>query len=179
MMDNNYKVNLIRESMPDYDDYCKTIKIIWDNQWMTNSGILHNKLEEDLKNYLGVNHCILYTNGHMAIEAALQSLKLKGEVITTPFTFISTTNAIVRSGLTPRFCDIDPERMTIEPNEIEKLVNEKTCAILGVHVYGIPCDVYRIQDIADQYGLKIIYDAAHSFGSKIKGRNGKPCNKYN
>ena len=168
-MDRNYKVNLIRESMPNYDEYCRTIKVIWDKQWMTNSGSLHDGLEEKLKEYLGVNHCLLYTNGHMALESALQSLKLKGEVITTPFTFISTAESIMRSGLRPRFVDIDPKRLTIDPLEIEKAITDKTSAILGVHVYGIPCDVYSISEIAKRYGLKVIYDSAHSFGSKLDG----------
>ena len=170
-MDTEYKVNLIRESMPSYDDYCKLIKVIWDNQWMTNSGPLHNQLEEELSKYLGTKHCFLYTNGHMALEAAIQAFKLKGEIITTPFTFISSTSAIIRSGLVPKFVDIDSTRLTIDPKAIEKSITDNTSAILGVHVYGIPCDVDAISDIAERYGLKVIYDAAHAFGVKYNGKS--------
>ena len=169
-MADTYKVNLIRESMPPYEEYCDMIKVIWDQKWLTNSGVLHNELESKLKTYLGVDNCLLYTNGHMAIESALQSLKLKGEVITTPFTFLSTTQAIVRSGLVPRFVDIDPKRLTIDPVAIEKAINDKTAAIMGVHVYGMPCDVETISEIADRYGLKVIYDAAHAFGTIYQGK---------
>ena len=165
-----YKVNLLRETMPDYEDYCKLIKTIWDNTWMTNSGVLHDELESKLRDYLCVENALLYTNGHLALEGALQSLKLTGEVITTPYTFISTTEAIVRSGLTPVFCDIDPVTCTIDPNKIEELITDKTVAIMGVHVYGMPCDVYAIEKIAKKYGLKVIYDAAHCFGTRIDGK---------
>jgi len=169
-MDSHYKVNLIRESMPSYEEYCEKIKVIWDNNWMTNSGVLHDELEKRLCTYLGVDNCLLYTNGHSALEAALQSLQLSGEVITTPFTFLSTTQAIVRSGLSPVFCDIAPDTLTIDPSKIEELITEKTVAILGVHVYGIPCDVGAIASLAKKHNLKVIYDAAHSFGSTLNGK---------
>ena len=159
-----------RSSMPEYEEYIEEIKDIWDSRWLTNMGAKHQKLIEELKAYLGVEHLDLLTNGHMALELTLQALNLSGEVITTPFTFISTTHAITRNGLTPVFCDIDPETYTMDPNKIEALITEKTCAIMPVHVYGNVCDVEAIEAIAKKHNLKVIYDAAHVFGVKYKGK---------
>ena len=159
-----------RSSMPEYEEYIEEIKDIWDSRWLTNMGAKHNKLIEELKTYLDVDHLDLLTNGHMALELTLQALNLEGEVITTPFTFISTTHAITRNGLTPVFCDIDPETYTMDPNKIEALITDKTCAIMPVHVYGNVCDVEAIDAIAKKHNLKVIYDAAHVFGVNYKGK---------
>ena len=159
-----------RSSMPEYEEYIEEIKDIWDSRWLTNMGSKHNRLIEELKSYLDVDHLDLLTNGHMALELTLQALNLSGEVITTPFTFISTTHAITRNGLTPVFCDIDPETYTMDPAKIEALITDKTCAIMPVHVYGNVCDVEAIEAIAKKHNLKVIYDAAHVFGVKYKGK---------
>lgn len=163
-------INVTRPSMPLYDEYCDEIKDLWDSCWLTNMGIKHRRLQMKLKEYLDVHYVDLTTNGHMAIELSLVTLGLKGEIITTPFTFASTTHAISRAGLVPVFCDIDPTTFTIDTSKIEELITEKTCAILPVHVYGNVCDIEGIDAIAKKYNLKIIYDAAHTFGVKYKGR---------
>lgn len=165
----NKKIQVTRSSMPDMDEYVAEIKEIWDTHWLTNMGPKHRKLKEALKSYLGVENLELLTNGHMALELTMQAMGLKGEVISTPFTFASTTHAIVRNGLTPVFCDIDPVDFTIDAGKIEGLITEKTSAIVAVHVYGNICDVEQIDRIAQKYGLKVIYDAAHTFGEKYKG----------
>ena len=167
MKDENIYVT--RAALPDYEEYCSLIKQIWDNHILTNNGPLHQKLEKELKDYCKVEYLSLFTNGHMALENALASLDLKGEVITTPFTFVSTTNSIVRNGLKPVFCDIKSDDYTIDPTKIEELITDSTCAILPVHVYGNICDVEAINEIAKKYNLKVIYDAAHAFGEKYKG----------
>lgn len=168
----NKKILVTRSSMPPLEEYIEQIKGMWDTHWLTNMGPKHEQLREKLKNYLEVQEIDLFTNGHMALELTLQALNLpKGsEVITTPFTFASTTHAIVRNGLTPVFCDINPYDFTIDANKIESLITDKTSAIMPVHVYGNVCDINQIQRIADKYGLKVIYDAAHTFGVKYKGR---------
>ena len=162
------EIYVTRSSMPDKEEYFKEIEELWDTHFLTNMGIKHQELQEQLKQYLAVENIELMCNGHMALELAIQSMNLKGEVITTPFTFISTTHAIVRNGLTPVFCDINPEDYTIDVNKIEELITEKTSAILPVHVYGHVCDVEKIQEIADKHHLKVIYDAAHAFGVTYK-----------
>lgn len=164
------RINVTRSSMPDFEEYINEIKEIWETRWLTNMGTKHNMLENSLKDYLSVENISLMVNGHMALELGLQAMKLKGEVITTPFTFVSTTHAIVRNGLTPVFCDINPVDYTIDVNKIEKLITDKTCAIMPVHVYGNICNVEEIERIAHKYGLKVIYDAAHAFGEKYKGQ---------
>ena len=156
--------------MPEFDEYIKEIKELWDNHWLTNMGDKHHKLERELVRYLGVPNVTLFVNGHLALESAIFALRLKGEVITTPFTFASTTHAMVRSGLTPVFCDIDPDTYTIDVNKLESLITDKTSAIIPVHVYGNVCDINGIAVIAKKYNLKIIYDAAHAFGVTINGR---------
>ena len=156
--------------MPPFEEYMETIRPLWDSVWLTNMGALHNELATQLEKYLEVSNVSLFVNGHMALEMVLQAMDLSGEVITTPFTFASTTHAIVRNGLTPVFCDIDPDDYTIDASKIEALITEKTCAIVPVHVYGSICDVEAIEAIARKHGLKVIYDAAHAFAVKYKGK---------
>lgn len=162
-------INVTRSSMPSYEEYCEEIKSIWETRWLTNMGPIHNNLKEELKKYLKVENLELFVNGHMALYCAIKALGLKGEVITTPFTFASTTNAIVQAGCTPVFCDIK-EDYTIDEAKIEALITEKTVAILGVHVYGNICEIEEIDRIARKYNLKVIYDAAHAFGVEYKGK---------
>lgn len=157
-------------SMPEKEEYFKEIEELWDSHFLTNMGVKHKQLEAQLKQFLSVENIELMCNGHMALELAIQAMDLHGEVITTPFTFISTTHAIVRNNLTPVFCDIDPRYYTIDANKIEELITDKTSAILPVHVYGHVCDVEKIQEIADKHHLKVIYDAAHAFGVSYKGK---------
>lgn len=158
------KILVTQSSLPPFDEYVNEIKSIWESHWLTNMGEKHNELENKLQSYLAVPNITLFTNGHLALECALSSFDLKGEVITTPFSFVSTTHAIVRCGLKPVFCDVNPIDFTIDVDKIEELITPNTCAILPVHVYGNVCDVERIQEIADKYNLKVIYDAAHAFG---------------
>lgn len=164
------KILVTRSSMPTMEEYIEEIKELWDSHWLTNMGEKHKQLEAELKEYLNVEGISLFTNGHMALELAIQAMNLSGEVITTPFTFASTTHAIVRNGLTPVFCDIDPEDYTMDVNKLEELITDKTSAIIPVHVYGNVCNVEEIERIAKKYDLKVIYDAAHTFGVKYKGR---------
>lgn len=165
-------INVTRSSMPDMEEYIEEIRDMWDSHWLTNMGPKHKKLQEELRSYMGVENVDLLTNGHMALELSLQALGLPdgGEVITTPFTFASTTHAIVRCGLKPVFCDIDPVTFTMDPVQLESLITDYTCAIMPVHVYGNVCDVEQIERIARKYELKVIYDAAHTFGETYKGR---------
>ena len=166
------KIYVTRPSMPSYEEYIEAIKPLWDSHWITNMGTYHRQLEEKLKEYLDVPELSLMVNGHMALELAIQAFGFPegSEVITTPFTFISTTHAIVRNGLEPVFCDVKLSDGTIDETKIEELITEKTVAILPVHVYGNVCNVDEIQRIADKYNLKVIYDAAHAFGIKYKGK---------
>ena len=161
-----------RSSMPEYEDYIKEIKPIFENHHLTNMGPVYKKLQHSLIDYLGVPYLSMFVNGHMALEMVIQAMGLKdsgGEVITTPFTFVSTVHAIIRNGLKPVFCDIKSDDYTIDPEKIEALITEKTVAIVPVHVYGSVCDVEAIERIAEKHGLKVIYDAAHAFGVKYKG----------
>lgn len=153
-----------RSSMPAFDDYVREIAPLWESRWLTNRGEKVRELETELNAFLTVANSVLFTNGHLALETLLQAMELRGEVITTPFTFASTTHAIVRSGLTPVFADIRADDCTIDPEQIEQLITPQTTAIVPVHVYGNLCAVDTIQDIADRHGLKVIYDAAHAFG---------------
>ena len=164
------KILVTRSSMPDFEEYTKEIADIWESRWLTNMGSKHQKFQEQLKEYLDVEDLDLLTNGHMALELSMQALNLQGEVITTPFTFASTTHAIVRNGLEPVFCDINPVDFTMDVTKIERLITDKTCAIAPVHVYGNICNVEEIERIAKKYDLKVIYDAAHTFGVKYKGK---------
>ena len=167
----NSIINVTRPYLPNQDEYDKLVKEIWNSHWLTNDGPKLNVLEHDLKNYLNINNIILTVNGHLALEIALSGLHLSGEVITTPFTFISTTHAIVHTGLTPVFCDIREDDLTIDADKIEYLITEKTTAILPVHVYGHPCQVDKIEKIAHKYNLTVLYDAAHTFGVRLRGRS--------
>lgn len=164
-------IQVTQSSMPSYEEYIEEIKDLWESKWLTNNGSKHLKLEEELKQYLQTNNIVLYTNGHLALEDTLRALNLTGEVITTPFTFASTTHAIVRNGLTPIFSDINPNNYTIQLENLESLITEKTTAILPVHVYGNICDVEEINRIAQKYNLKVIYDAAHAFGVTLHGQS--------
>ncbi len=164
------KILVTRSSMPSFEEYADEIRDIWESRWLTNMGPKHQKLQAELESYLGVEKVDLVTNGHMALELAFQALGLKGEVITTPFTFASTTQALVRNGLEPVFCDVDPVTFTMDITKIESLITEKTCAIAPVHVYGNVCDVEEIERIAKKHNLKVIYDAAHTFGVRVNGR---------
>lgn len=158
--------------MPPYEEYIEAIKPLWESHWLTNMGTYHNQLEQQLKKFLGVPYVSLTVNGHMALELAIQAFDFpeRAEVITTPFTFISTTHAIIRNHLTPVFCDVKAEDGTIDENKIESLITDKTVAIVPVHVYGNVCNVEAIEEIAAKHKLKVIYDAAHAFGVTYKGR---------
>ena len=159
-----------RSTMPTFEEYSDQIRKIWETCWLTNMGVQHNELEKLLKEYLKVRNISLMCNGHLALELGLQAMRLRGEVITTPFTFASTTHAIVRNGLKPVFCDIEEENFTMDADKIESLITDETAAILPVHVYGNVCDVEKISRLAKKYHLKVIYDAAHAFGVTYKGR---------
>lgn len=175
------RILVTRSSMPSLEEYIKEIKEMWDTHWLTNMGDKHKKLEEDLAEYLHIEkeNIALFVNGHQALECIIEALGLgneknvfgepKNEVITTPFTFASTTNAIVRKGLKPVFCDIKDGDYTIDEGKIESLITDRTCAVIPVHVYGNLCAVEEIQRIADKHNLKVIYDAAHAFGVEKDG----------
>lgn len=169
-MANDKRINVIRSSMPPKEEYMEAIGKLWDTRWLTNMGENHQQLMEELKRYLMVDEVSLFTNGHMALELCLQAMNLSGEVITTPFTFASTTHAIVRNGLKPVFCDINPGNYTMDVTKLEELITPKTSAIVPVHVYGSICDVEAIEEIAKRHNLKVIYDAAHAFGAEYKGK---------
>lgn len=156
-------VLVTRSSMPPFEEYVNEISGLWETAWLTNMGVKHQELEKELALQLQMPHIALFTNGHLALELTLQAMDLQGEVITTPYTFASTTHAIVRNGLTPVFCDINPDTYTIDADKIESLITDNTSAIVPVHVYGNICDVEKIQKIADKYHLKVLYDAAHAF----------------
>ena len=160
------RINVTRSSLPDFEEFCREIKPLWDSRWLTNMGEKHQALEEALAAYLSVPHMTLFTNGHLALETALAALHLPqgGEVITTPYTFVSTTHAISRNGLVPVFADINPEDYTLDPARAEALITEKTVAILPVHVYGRLCDVEAFEALSRKYHLPVVYDAAHAFG---------------
>ena len=164
------KVLVTKSAMPPYEEYAEAIKPLWDSHWLTNMGRYHRELEERLRKYLDVRELSLMVNGHMALELAIQTFSFPegAEVITTPFTFISTTHAIVRNRLKPVFCDVKLSDGTIDEDKIENLITEHTVAIVPVHVYGNVCNIEKIQEIADKYNLKVIYDAAHAFDVKYK-----------
>lgn len=166
------KILVTKSSMPPYEEYIEAIKPLWESHWLTNMGEYHRTLEERLKEYLEVKELSLTVNGHMALEMAIQAFDFPegAEIITTPFTFISTTHAIVRNHLQPVFCDVKQSDGTMDETKIEDLITEKTVAIVPVHVYGNVCNIEEIQRIAGKYRLKVIYDAAHAFGVKYKGK---------
>lgn len=165
------RINVTRSSMPPFEEYVEKIKVLWENRWLSNRGVLHKEFEELLKERMGVPFPFLFANGHVALEVAIDALRLPkgGEVITTPYTHCSTTHSIVRNDLIPIFCDVNDVDYTIDVNQIEKLITEKTVAICAVHVYGNLCDVDAIDAIAKKHHLKVIYDAAHAFGVKLNG----------
>lgn len=155
--------------LPPLEEFIPYLEKIWDSKWITNNGQFHRQLEEALCEYLGVKYISVFTNGTLPLITALQALRITGEVITTPYSFVATTHALWWNGIKPVFVDIEPLSLNIDPAKIERAITPKTTAIMPVHVYGNPCDVIEIQNIADKYGLKVIYDAAHAFGVQIKG----------
>lgn len=157
--------------LPDLDEFNEMLKQIWENKWITNNGSFHKQLEKELASYLKVPYISLFTNGTLPLITALQALRISGEVITTPYSFVATTHALWWNGIKPVFVDIDPTTGNIDPEKIEAAITPRTTAIMPVHVYGKPCDTKRIQEIADNYGLKVIYDAAHAFGVEVNGES--------
>lgn len=157
--------------LPNLEEFNLMLKEIWNSKWITNNGQFHQQLEQNLAEYLGVPYVSLFTNGTLPLLTALQALRVTGEVITTPYSFVATTHCIWWSGCKPVFVDIDPATGNIDPDKIEAAITPKTTAIMPVHVYGKPCDTQRIQEIADKYGLRVIYDAAHAFGVKVDGES--------
>ena len=165
-------INVTKSIMPSFDDYCDEIKDLWETTWLTNNGIKLKKLKRLLEEKLDCNSISLFVNGHSALESLIASFNFEkgSEIITTPYTFISTTNAIIRNSLTPIFCDVDLSTFNIDASQIEQLITDKTVAILAVHVYGIPCKCDIIEQIAKKHSLKVIYDAAHAFGVRYLGK---------
>ena len=157
--------------LPSLDEFIESLKEIWESKWITNNGQFHQKLEAALAEYLKVPYVSLFTNGTLPLLTALQALRITGEVITTPYSFVATTHALWWNGIKPVFVDIDPSTGNIDPQKIEAAITPRTTAILPVHVYGKPCDTEAIQAIADKYGLKVIYDAAHAFGVEVNGES--------
>lgn len=168
---NNRQITVTSPLLPNLDDFYNELKNIWDSKWITNNGSYHKKLEAALAEYLDVPYVSLFTNGTLPLLTALQALRITGEVITTPYSFVATTHSIWWNGCKPVFVDIDPSTGNIDPDKIEAAITPRTTAIMPVHVYGKPCDTKRIQEIADRYGLKVIYDAAHAFGVKVDGES--------
>ena len=165
------KITVTSPLLPDLEEFHGMLKEIWDSKWITNTGSFHKRLESALAEYLKVPYVSLFTNGTLPLITALQALRITGEVITTPYSFVATTHALWWNGIKPVFVDIEPETGDIDPNRIEAAITPKTTAIMPVHVYGTPCKVKQIQEIADKYGLKIIYDAAHAFGVEVNGES--------
>lgn len=155
--------------LPDLQKFNALLQQIWDKKWITNNGDFHKQLEKELAEYLGVPYLSLFTNGTLPLITALQAMRITGEVITTPYSFVATTHSLWWNGIKPVFVDIDPKTGNLNPDKIEAAITPKTTAILPVHVYGTPCDTKRIQEIADTYGLRVLYDAAHAFGVKVEG----------
>ena len=163
--------------LPNLSEFNEYLKKIWESKWITNNGQFHQQLEKALAEYLSVPYISLFTNGTLPLITALQALRITGEVITTPYSFVATTHALWWNGIKPVFVDIDPNTGDLDPNRVEAAITPRTTAILPVHVYGKPCDVDVIQDIADKYGLRVIYDAAHAFGVKVDSRQSKTLSK--
>lgn len=168
---NEKKITVTSPLLPDLDEFHEMLKEIWDSKWITNNGSFHKQLEKELAEYLKVPFISLFTNGTLPLLTALQALRITGEVITTPYSFVATTHSIWWNGCKPVFVDIDSATGNINPDKIEAAITPKTTAIMPVHVYGKPCDTKRIQEIADKYGLKVIYDAAHAFGVEVNGES--------
>lgn len=170
-MANKETITVTSPLLPDLDEFNVMLKEIWDSKWITNNGSFHQQLEKELAKYLGVPYISLFTNGTLPLLTALQALRITGEVITTPYSFVATTHSIWWNGCKPVFVDIDPTTGNIDPAKIEAAITPKTTAIMPVHCYGKPCDTVAIQEIADKYGLKVVYDAAHAFGVKVNGES--------
>ena len=168
---NEKQITVTAPLLPDLEEFNTLLKEIWDSKWITNNGSFHKQLEKELAEYLKVPYISLFTNGTLPLLTALQALRITGEVITTPYSFVATTHSIWWNGCKPVFVDIDPATGNIDPDAIEAAITNKTTAIMPVHVYGKPCDTKRIQEIADKYGLKVIYDAAHAFGVEVDGES--------
>ncbi len=167
-MKNEFPIYVTQPFLPPLEEFIDSLKIIWENKWLTNNGPFHQQFEKALADYLGVKYISLFSNGTLALITALQTLKITGEVITTPYSFVATTHALWWNGIKPVFVDIEPEYLNIDPKKIESAITSNTTAILPVHVYGNPCQMEKIQKIADTHGLKVIYDACHAFGVKKK-----------
>lgn len=170
-MINNKLITVTSPLLPNLADFNDMLRQIWNSKWITNNGSFHQQLEKELAVYLKVPYISLFTNGTLPLITALQALRITGEVITTPYSFVATTHSLWWNGIKPVFVDIDPNTGNIDPNKIEAAITPNTTAIMPVHVYGKPCDTKRIQEIADKYGLKVIYDAAHAFGVEVNGES--------
>ena len=164
-------IYVTRPSLPPLGEFITYLETIWEEKWITNNGSFHQLFEKELAQYLGVEYISVFSNGTLALITALRALNITGEVITTPFSFVATTHSLWWNGITPVFADIEPGYMNIDPKKIEEAITSKTTAIMGVHVYGNPCDVEAIQKVADKHNLKVIYDAAHAFGVKKNGES--------
>lgn len=175
-MDKNI-ITVTSPLLPNLGEFNEYLKKIWESKWITNNGQFHQQLEKALAEYLSVPYISLFTNGTLPLITALQALRITGEVITTPYSFVATTHALWWNGIKPVFVDIDPNTGDLDPNRVEAAITPRTTAILPVHVYGKPCDVDAIQNIADKYGLRVIYDAAHAFGVKVDSRQSKTLSK--
>ena len=171
MADKDNVIYVTRPSLPPLEEYVEYLEDIWENKWITNNGKYHRILEKELAEFLGVDYISLFVNGTLALVSALQVLRITGEVITTPYSFVASAHALHWNGIKPVFVDIEPVTMTLDPEKIEAAITPKTTAIMPVHVYGNPCNIERIQEIADTYGLKVIYDAAHAFGVELQGNS--------
>lgn len=165
------KITVTSPLLPNIDDFYALLKQVWDSKWITNNGSFHKQLEQELAAYLKVPYVSLFTNGTLPLITALQAMHISGEVITTPYSFVATTHALWWNGIKPVFVDVDPATGNIDPNRIEEAITSKTSAIMPVHVYGKPCNTKRIQEIADKYSLRVIYDAAHAFGVEVNGKS--------
>lgn len=168
---NEKQITVTSPLLPDLEEFNALLKEIWSSKWITNNGSFHKQLEKELAEYLKVPYISLFTNGTLPLLTALQALRVTGEVITTPYSFVATTHSIWWNGCKPVFVDVDPATGNIDPDKIEAAITPRTTAIMPVHVYGKPCDTKRIQEIADKYGLKVIYDAAHAFGVEVNGES--------
>lgn len=165
------KIYVTRPSLPPLSDFMEYLEDIWKSKWLTNAGKYHDQFEKELVKFLGVKHCSLLVNGTLGLVVGLQGLRITGEVITTPYSFVATTHSLNWNGIKPVFCDIEEDTLCLDPRKLEPLITPRTTAILPVHVYGHACDVDRISEVSDFYGLKVIYDAAHAFGVRIRGKS--------
>ena len=170
-MENKKVITVTSPLLPNLDEFNDLLKDIWNRKWITNNGYYHQKLEDALCEYLKVPYISLFTNGTLPLITALQALRISGEVITTPYSFVATTHSLWWNGIKPVFVDVDPATGNLDPDKIESAITPRTTAIMPVHVYGKPCDTVRIKEIADKYGLKVIYDAAHAFGVEVNGES--------